>query len=147
MNSHHRRITQWLLATLLVLCGTMSLTSCSDDDIVVIDDGQDQQDVLLIIFDTDIGSSTDDLFSLEMLHRYQDEGRCKLLGVIVNREGEDYAACADVVNTYFGHGDVPIGLVEDGVPNPHIFIQYLPMISLISGPRMSTSSFHRWRWV
>ena len=76
MNSHHRRITQWLLATLLVLCGTMSLTSCSDDDIVVIDDGQDQQDVPLIIFDTDIGSSTDDLFSLEMLHRYQDEGRC-----------------------------------------------------------------------
>ena len=142
MNSHHRRITQWLLATLLVLCGTMSLTSCSDDDIVVIDDGQDQQDVPLIILDTDIGSSTDDLFSLEMLHRYQDEGRCKLLGVIVNREGEDYAACADVVNTYFGHGDVPIGLVEDGVPNPHIFIDYrqLPQYKTKDGKLMFDTS-------
>lgn len=120
----------------------MSLTSCSDDDIVVIDDGQDQQDVPLIIFDTDIGSSTDDLFSLEMLHRYQDEGRCKLLGVIVNREGEDYAACADVVNTYFGHGDVPIGLVEDGVPNPRIFIDYrqLPQYKTKDGKLMSATS-------
>ena len=28
----------------------------------------------LIIYDTDIGSSTDDLFALEMLYRYEDEG-------------------------------------------------------------------------
>ena len=29
-------------------------------------------DVPLVIFDTDIGSSTDDLFSLEMLYRYEE---------------------------------------------------------------------------
>ena len=69
----------------------------------------------LVILDTDIGSSTDDLFALEMLCRYDDEGRCRLLGVVVDREGEDCAACADVMNTYFGHGDVPVvGLVRYG---------------------------------
>ena len=69
--------------------------------------------VPLIILDTDIGSSTDDLFSLEMLYYYQQQGRCKLLGVVVDREGEECAACADVMNTYFNSGNVPVGLVRN----------------------------------
>jgi len=59
-----------------------------------------------------------------MLYRYEDEGRCRLLGVVVDREGEDCAACADVMGTYFGHGDVPIGLVRDGIKNPAVWIDY-----------------------
>ena len=47
-------------------------------------------------------SSTDDLFAMQMLYRYADEGKCKFLGVVVDRQGEDYAALADVMNTYFG---------------------------------------------
>ena len=65
-------------------------------------------DVPLVIFDTDIGSSTDDLFALEMLYRYEQQGACKLLGVVVDREGEDCAAVADVMNNYFGHASTPI---------------------------------------
>ena len=78
----------------------------------------------LVILDTDIGSSTDDLFALEMLYRYEDEGRCRLLGVMVDREGEQNAAFADVMNTYFSHGDVPVGLVRDGIKEPKIWIDY-----------------------
>lgn len=44
-----------------------------------------------------------------------DKGRCNLLGVMVNREGEEYAALADLMNTFFGHGDIPIGLERNGV--------------------------------
>ena len=33
-----------------------------------------------IILDTDVGSSTDDLFALAMLYRYEGQGRCRLLG-------------------------------------------------------------------
>lgn len=36
------------------------------------------------ILDTDIGSSTDDLFAMQMLYRYADEGKCKFLGVVVD---------------------------------------------------------------
>ena len=78
----------------------------------------------LVILDIDIASSADDLFAMEMLYRYEDEGRCHLLGVMVDREGERNAAFADVMNTYFGHGDVPIGLMRDGIKNPKVWIDY-----------------------
>ena len=104
----------WMLAAILVICCAGVMSSCSNDDDPV---GQEQgyAGMPLIIYDTDIGSSTDDLFALEMLYRYEDEGRCRLLGVVVDREGERNAAFADVMNTYFGHGDVPIGLIRDGL--------------------------------
>lgn len=119
----------WLLATLV--CGAIALTSCSSDDIVTPPAGN--QTETLIIYDTDIGSSTDDLFALEMLHRYQDEGRCRLLGVIVDRVGEEYAACTDVMNTYFGHGFVPVGLVRQGIIDPPIWIDYKGLPSYTDG--------------
>jgi inosine-uridine nucleoside N-ribohydrolase len=78
----------------------------------------------LIILDTDIGSSTDDLFAMEMLYDYDRRGLCKLLGVIVNREGENCAACADVMNTWHGYGALPIGHVKDGLKNPKVWIDY-----------------------
>ena len=61
---------------------------------------------------------------MEMLYHYEDAGRCRLLGVMVNREGEQNAAFADVMNTYFGHGDVPVGLVRDGIKEPKVWIDY-----------------------
>lgn len=71
-----------------------------------------------MIFDTDIGSSTDDLFAMEMLYRYADQGRCKLLGIVVDRQGDDYPVLADVMNTYFGYGHIPIGVERSGIKNP-----------------------------
>ena len=95
-------------------------------------------DVPLIILDADIGSSTDDLFALQMLHHYEQEGRCKLLGVVVNRMGEANAAIADVMNTYFGHPDTPIGLVRHGIPAPQVWIDYgaLPTYTDADGGQM-----------
>ena len=111
------------LLTAILICGASVLTSYSNDD-----KPTGQQDeyagVPLIILDTDIGSSADDLFALEMLYHYEDEGRCRLLGVMVDREGERNAAFADVMNTYFGHGDVPVGLVRDGIKEPKVWIDY-----------------------
>lgn len=111
------------LFTILAICGA-SVFSCSSGD----DEPAEQRDkgavVPLVIFDTDIASSTDDLFALEMLYRYEDEGRCRLLGVVVDREGEENAAFADVMNTYFGHGDVPIALVRNGIEAPKLWIDY-----------------------
>ncbi len=85
---------------------------------------QEYTGVPLVILDTDLGSSTDDLFALEMLHGYQQEGRCRLLGVVVDRMGEANAAVADVMNTWFGHPDTPIGLVRKGIPAPRMWIDY-----------------------
>ena len=106
-----------------VICGAMLLLSCCKNNNPS-EQPNEYSGVPLIILDTDIGSSTDDLFSLEMLYRYEEQGRCRLLGVVVDREGEDCAACADVMNTFFGHGDVPIGLVRHGIENPTVWIDY-----------------------
>ena len=101
-----------------VICVSMLMTSCSKNNI------QPYTGVPLVILDADIGSSTDDLFALEMLYRYEEQGRCRLLGVVVNREGEANARFADVMGTYFGHAEVPIALVRNGVKNPPIWIDY-----------------------
>ena len=118
-----KKLKLWMKAAILTICGATVLTSCSNND-----EPAGQQDeyagVPLIIFDTDIGSSADDLFALEMLYRYEDEGRCCLLGLVVDREGEQNAAFADVMNTYFGHGNVPVGLVRNGIKEPKVWIDY-----------------------
>ncbi|MBQ7741588.1 MAG: nucleoside hydrolase [Bacteroidaceae bacterium] len=118
------KIKKWMLAAILTICGTITpLTSFSNDD-----NQKEQQHeytgVPLIIMDTDIGSSTDDLLAMMMLYRYQERDKCRLLGIVVDREGEDYAACADVMNTYYGHDDVPIGLIRNGIKNPAVWIDY-----------------------
>lgn len=77
-----------------------------------------------IIFDTDICSSTDDLIALRALYNYMDEGKCKLIGVIVDREGERNAACADIFNTFYGYPDIPIGLVKEGIENATVWNDY-----------------------
>ena len=124
-----KKISDWALAAArplvltMVFCGTMVLMSCSNDENPP--EPQEYSGVPLVILDTDIGSSADDLFALEMLYRYEDEGRCRLLGVVVDREGERNAAFADVMNTYFGHGDVPVGLVRDGIKEPKVWIDYV----------------------
>ena len=104
-----------------VICGAMLLISCSKRTSQT---EQQYTGVPLVILDTDIGSSADDLFALEMLYRYDEQGLCRLLGVVVDREGEDCAACADVMGTYFGYGDTPLGLVRDGIKNPKGWIDY-----------------------
>ena len=83
----------------------------------------EQQDVRIIL-DCDMGSSTDDLFALMMLHRYMDMQRCNLIGVIVDRMGRAHADIVDVVDTYYGHPDIPIGLETQGQQETHVWIPY-----------------------
>ena len=99
---------------------------------------QQAAEVPLIILDTDIGSSTDDLFAMEMLYRYEREGRCRLLGVVVDRMGEECTACADVMDTYFGRPNLPIGLERNGIENPAVWIDYkaLPTYTTAEGQPM-----------
>jgi inosine-uridine nucleoside N-ribohydrolase len=106
----------------MLFMGIIGLTLCSDDDDAPTP--VEQAGVLRIILDVDICSSTDDLFAMEMLYRYADQGRCRLLGIIVDREGEGHAAFADVMNTYFGHPDLPIGQVRHGIRDAKIWTDY-----------------------
>lgn len=77
-----------------------------------------------IIIDTDLGSSTDDVATLCMAYSYMRQGRAELLGIVVDRMGEQNAVFADILNTYYGFPRIPIGLCRNGVETPQIFTDY-----------------------
>lgn len=68
-----------------------------------------------VIFDTDMGNDVDDALALAMLCRYADEGKVTVLGVMVNKNDVASAEYIDIVNTYYGYGDTPIGVAEKPV--------------------------------
>lgn len=63
-----------------------------------------------VIIDTDLRSDADDAGTLALVNALADNGECRLLGVIANQTGPHIVAAIDAINTYYGRGDVPIGL-------------------------------------
>ena len=63
MLSSISRHARWNLFWLVTICVSLAFTACSNDDDPVFDstDGKEYTGIPLIILDTDIGSSTDDL--------------------------------------------------------------------------------------
>ncbi|PQO29692.1 nucleoside hydrolase [Bremerella cremea] len=68
-----------------------------------------------IIFDTDIGNDCDDVLALAMLHALESRGECKLLAVTITKDNDLAAPFTDCVNTFYGRGDIPIGVCRSGV--------------------------------
>ncbi len=68
-----------------------------------------------IIYDTDIGNDVDDALALAMLHNLQTREECELLAVTISKDNEECAPFVDAVNTFYGRGDIPIGVVKGGV--------------------------------
>ncbi len=68
-----------------------------------------------IIFDTDLGNDCDDALALAMIHALQSRGECKLLAVTITKDHELAAPFADCINTFYGGGDIPIGVCRSGV--------------------------------
>lgn len=65
-----------------------------------------------VILDTDMDSDVDDVGALAMLHAYERAGKARILGVIVTSDETYSAACTDAINTYFGRGNLPIGVSQ-----------------------------------
>lgn len=86
--------------------------------------GQEKKEPVKMILGADFGSSTDDLFTLMMLHHYIDDGLVDVKGIVVNRMGDKNVGVVDIFNTYYGHADIPIGVERNGVKNPRTFIPY-----------------------
>ena len=65
-----------------------------------------------VIFESDLGNDTDDVIAMHLLHTYVETGKAELLAVNVNKKGLLPAEFADVVNTFYGRGDIPIGVID-----------------------------------
>jgi purine nucleosidase len=68
-----------------------------------------------VIFDTDIWSDIDDALALAMLHALEDRGEVKLLAVTISTNDRWCASYTDLVNTFYGRPQVPIGMVRGGM--------------------------------
>jgi Heparinase II/III-like protein len=79
---------------------------------------------LKVIFDTDIDGDNDDVAAAAILHALADANLVELLAMGVVSLHAYSPACLDAINTYYGRGNIPIGvykgnrskLVEMGSP-------------------------------
>lgn len=68
-----------------------------------------------LIFDTDMGNDVDDAMALSMIHALQSRGECRLLAVTLTKDNEHAVRFVDLLNTFYGRGQVPVGVVSGGV--------------------------------
>ena len=68
-----------------------------------------------VIFDTDMWSDIDDMLALAMLNVLHDRREINLLAVTSSTQDPWTASYIDLVDTFYGHAKVPIGLVRNGV--------------------------------
>lgn len=80
-----------------------------------------------IIFDTDIYSDIDDAMALAMLHALQDRKEINLLAVTVSTEDPWCVSYVNLINTFYGHPDIPVGVVHGGVSEASLRKQFPQM--------------------
>ena len=62
-----------------------------------------------LILDTDIGPDYDDVGAMALLHALADQGEANILATVSSNLSPLVVPSIDVLNTYFGRPDIPIG--------------------------------------
>lgn len=73
-----------------------------------------------IIFDTDMYTDFDDVGALAVLHALADEGACEILGTVVSTRGTPATGMVELINDFYGRGDLPIGALRAGGLGPDV---------------------------
>lgn len=68
-----------------------------------------------VIFDTDMGNDIDDALALAMLHALESRAEARLLAVTITKDNPWAPRFVSAVNTFYGRGSRPIGMVSNGV--------------------------------
>ncbi|MGI8960421.1 MAG: nucleoside hydrolase [Bryobacteraceae bacterium] len=89
-----------------------------------------------LIFDTDIGNDVDDALALAMVHALQNRAEVRLLAVTITKDNRYAAPFVDLVNTFYGRPDIPIGVVHNGKTR-----EKAPMLELPVQRRDSTGHY------
>jgi inosine-uridine nucleoside N-ribohydrolase len=79
-----------------------------------------------MVFDTDIGNDVDDAMALAVIHALASRGECNLLAVTVTKDNPYAGPCVDLINTFYGRPDIPIGTVRNGMaPQDYKYVRQL----------------------
>ncbi len=90
---------------IFVLCIILSISACCNK----------KTNPVSIIFDTDMGPDYDDVGALTLLHALADSGEARILATVSSNMYAFTGPCIDVINTYFGRPDIPLGAPKKGV--------------------------------
>jgi len=71
-----------------------------------------------IIYDTDMCLDVDDVGALALLHALENKGESELLAVVFNEVHPSGAPAIDAINTWYGRGDIPVGIYKDSFSKP-----------------------------
>ncbi len=69
-----------------------------------------------VIFETDMGNDVDDALALDMLFKYVEDGDIDLLGISSNKRDSGSMEYLDILTTWYGRPDIPLGYVVNGAP-------------------------------
>jgi inosine-uridine nucleoside N-ribohydrolase len=97
------------MLTLLTELAVASLLSVASSEVIPV------QNPVRLIFDTDMGNDIDDALALAMIHSLESRGECELLAVTVTKDNRYSAPFIDLLNTFYGRGGIPVGVVRKGV--------------------------------
>ena len=75
-------------------------------------------EAISVILDTDMWGDIDDALALAALHTLQNGGEADIRAITCSTSDPSSVTFIDVVNTYFQHSDIPIGMVTNGVRPP-----------------------------
>lgn len=92
---------------ILLLCACALASCCNQPK-------AQSSDVPNIIFETDMGNDVDDALALDLLYKYLDAGKINLLGITLNKEGTAPAEFIDILGTFYGYPDIPVGIIKGG---------------------------------
>lgn len=98
---------------LIALCAPLLLAfGCNNTQ-------QEKNQPLRVILETDMGNDIDDALALDMLYKYYEADKIDLLAIMSNKNGEPSAKFIDIMNTWYGHPSIPIGIVRNGADCEH----------------------------
>jgi hypothetical protein len=71
-----------------------------------------------VIFETDMCLDVDDVGALAVLHHLANKKEVEILAVSFNEAHPSGAAAIDAINTWYGRGDIPVGIYKGDLPDP-----------------------------
>lgn len=110
--------TSYLLVTIFIF-GILILQACSSvstnsKGINAVDNTAPVK----VIYETDFTFDVDDVGALAVLHALANNGEAEILAVSYNEAQNKAADAIDAINTWYGRGDIPIGIYDKPLAAP-----------------------------
>ncbi len=112
---HKKNIKIVLTAVVIVAVAVALAVRCGGKEVkpqVCQNVGKVASEPTLMILDTDLGNSTDDMLAMQLAFSYQNDGRCKVLGFMNSRQLPMAQDFTDRMLHFYCADDVPLGVVR-----------------------------------